>query len=81
MSSLLGSLASAGGAVELGVVGHSLPHQILAGQLTLFQPGDQIMATLLFSPLDFQTFHHSVAASRAESLSFFFPFPLFPYNI
>ena len=58
--------------------GPSPPPQILAGQLTLFQPGDQIMATLLFSPLDFQTFHHSVAVSRAESLSFFF---LPPYSL
>ena len=54
------------------------PPQILAGQLTLFRLGDQIMVTLLFSPLDFQTYRHSVAVSRAESLSFFF---LPPYSL
>ena len=55
------------------------PSWILSDQLTLSKSEEPTMNTYCSPlPLDFQTFRHSVAASRAESLSFFF---LPPYSL
>ena len=61
-STFAGSLSTVGtdtGLLELVGAEGALPLQILADQLTLSEPGGQIMPTIwLYAPPDFQTFRH-----------------------